>query len=272
MVELDGQVALVTGGTRGVGRGIAERFLAAGAEVVVCGRTEPTDAEGAAAPAAPGSAALPRVDGRPASFVPADVRDPEEFEAALDAVLERHGRLDVLVVNAGGTPPSDPFTVSPRFHAAIVGLNLVAPLQNALAAERRMRAQDGGGSIVFISSAAARLPDPVAPAYAAAKAGLASLTTSLAQAFAPAVRVNCVTVGLVATEQADLFYPADVAAGIPMGRLVTPEDVGNACLLLSDRTLAAFITGADLACHGGRPIPWLGDVVHPPDPAHPGGG
>jgi NAD(P)-dependent dehydrogenase (short-subunit alcohol dehydrogenase family) len=81
---------------------------------------------------------------------------------------------------------------------------------------------------------------------------------------APAVRVNCVTVGLVATEQQDLFYSDDVAARIPMGRLATPADVGNACLLLSDRTLAAFITGADLAVHGGRPIPWLG--------AHPGGG
>jgi NAD(P)-dependent dehydrogenase (short-subunit alcohol dehydrogenase family) len=252
MIDLAGQVALVTGGTRGVGRGIAERYLAAGAEVVVCGRTAPADV-----------AELPAADGRTASFTPADVRDPDAFEAALDAVLERHGRLDVLVVNAGGTPPADPLTVSPRFHTAIVGLNLVAPLQNAIAAERRMRTQEGGGSIVFISSAAAHVPDPAAPAYAAAKAGLASLTTSLAQAFAPAVRVNCVTVGLVETENAHLFYPAGVAAGIPMGRLVKPADVGNACLLLSDRTLAAFITGADLACHGGRPIPWLG--AHPAD-------
>jgi NAD(P)-dependent dehydrogenase (short-subunit alcohol dehydrogenase family) len=247
MVDLAGQVALVTGGTRGVGRGIAERYLAAGAEVVVCGRTEP--------------AALPVADERSATFTPADVRDPDSFEAALDATLARHGRLDVLVVNAGGTPPADPLTVSPRFHTAIVGLNLVAPLQNAIAAERRMRAQEGGGSIVFISSAAATLPDPAAPSYAAAKAGLASLTTSLAQAFAPAVRVNCVTVGLVETENAHLFYPPDVADGIPMGRLVKPADVGNACLLLSDRELAGFITGADLACHGGRPIPWIG--VHP---------
>jgi NAD(P)-dependent dehydrogenase (short-subunit alcohol dehydrogenase family) len=248
MIELDGQVVVVTGGTRGIGRGIAGRYLDAGAEVVVCGRTEPDPAD---LPVGAGPGA------RRASFVRADVRVPEELEAVLDATGERHGRIDVFVSNAGGTPPADLFTVSPRFHSAVVGLNLVAPLQGAVAVERRMRAQAGGGSIVFISSVAGRIPDPAAPAYAAAKAGLASLTVSLAQAFAPAVRVNCVTVGLVATEQSDLFYPDDVADGIPMGRLATPEDVGNACLLLSDRTLAAFITGADLACHGGRPTPWL---------------
>ena len=246
MIDLDGQVAVVTGGTRGIGRGIAERYLAAGAEVVVCGRTEPPPDE------------LPTEGGRAASFVRGDVRVPEEFEAVLDAALDRHGRLDVLVVNAGGTPPADPLTASPRFHASILGLNLVAPLQNALAAGRRLAAQPDGGSIVFVSSVAGHLPDPAAPAYAAAKAGLTSVTTSLAQLLAPAVRVNCVTVGLVATEQQELFYPDDVAAGIPMGRLATPADVGHACLLLSDRTLAAFITGADLAVHGGRPIPWLG--------------
>jgi NAD(P)-dependent dehydrogenase (short-subunit alcohol dehydrogenase family) len=247
MIDLGGQVVIVTGGTRGVGRGIAHRYLDAGAEVVVCGRTEPD-----------GPAGVPSRAGRSATFVRADVRVPEEFDALVDTTVGRFGRLDVLVNNAGGTPPADPLTASPRFHAAVIGLNLVAPLQCAIAAYHRMREQDGGGSILFISSVAGWVPDPIAPSYAAAKAGLPTLTMALAQAFAPSVRVNCIAVGIVATEQQDLFYPPDAAAGIPMGRMATPEDVGDACLLLSDRELAGYITGAELGCHGGRPMPWLG--------------
>jgi NAD(P)-dependent dehydrogenase (short-subunit alcohol dehydrogenase family) len=122
-----------------------------------------------------------------------------------------------------------------------------------------MQEQPHGGSIVFISSVASRFPQLEGVSYAAAKAGLDSLSVGLAKALAPRVRVNTVTVGLVATPDSAQFYTddadANVAATIPMGRMGTPEDVAGACLLLCDER-AAYITGANLACHGGRQTPW----------------
>ena len=117
-----------------------------------------------------------------------------------------------------------------------------------------------GGSIVFISSVAAIYPEVEAISYAAAKAGVDALSVGLAKAFAPEVRVNTVTVGLVATPKAAVFYSEDaealVADQIPMGRMATPADVGGACLLLCDGR-AGYITGANLACHGGRQNPYV---------------
>ena len=123
--------------------------------------------------------------------------------------------------------------------------------------------QEQGGSIVFISSVASQFPDVTAISYAAAKAGLDTISVGLAKAFAPRVRVNTVTVGLVATPDSDVFYTGDAAANvadkIPMGRMAEPEDVGAACLLLCDES-AAYVTGANLACHGGRQNPWTPQI------------
>src|SRR6185503_16794535 len=116
-LDLTGRVAIVTGGARGIGRGIAERFLAAGADVVICARHEPDDP--------------PAAVGRTASFVAADVRQADDVDRLVSTTVERHGRLDVLVNNAGGSPPADAATASPRFSAAIIDLNLIAPLNVA---------------------------------------------------------------------------------------------------------------------------------------------
>jgi NAD(P)-dependent dehydrogenase (short-subunit alcohol dehydrogenase family) len=244
-IDMTGKVVIVTGGSRGVGRGITTCYLRAGAEVVICGRNEP---EGSVS-----------VDGREAHFVRANVRKPEELENLFERALEIGGRLDVLVNNAGGTPPGDALTASPGFHSAIVDLNLVAPLNASAAAFRIMEKQPEGGTILFISSVVAFDPGPSTPAYCAAKAGLNALSLSLAKRFAPRVRVNTVTAGLIVTEQSELFYGEDegsaMAQAIPMQRMGTPEDIGHACLLLSDPALASWITGANLECHGGLQVP-----------------
>ncbi len=244
-IDFGGRVALVTGGTRGIGRGIAERFLAAGAAVVVCGRREPE--------------APPEAEGRRALFVAADVRDPEQIERAVGFAVERLGRLDVLVNNAGGSPPADAATASPRFSEAIVALNLTACLHFAQRANAVMQRQAEGGSIVQIASVSGIRPSPGTAAYGAAKAGLLSLTQSLAVEWAPKVRVNAVTAGLIRTEQAHLHYGdeeaiARVAATVPLGRLGEPRDVGDACLFLAS-PLASYVSGASLLVHGGGERP-----------------
>ena len=251
-LDFTGRVALVTGGGKGIGRGIAEAFLAAGADVVVCGRT-PVD-EDALPTAADATGVVRR-----AWFVPADLRDADQASAVVAAAVERFGRLDVLVNNAGGSPSADAATVSPRFSASIVQLNLLAPLYCAQAANAVMQGQAFGGSIVNISSVSGLRPSPGTAAYGAAKAGLISLTTSLAVEWAPRVRVNALSAGLVATESADDHYGgadgmARVAATVPLGRFGTPADMAGICLFLAS-PLAAYVTGANLVAHGGGEWP-----------------
>jgi NAD(P)-dependent dehydrogenase (short-subunit alcohol dehydrogenase family) len=245
--DLAGRVVIVTGGARGVGRGITERFLEAGADVVICGRTTPDE--------------LPAHDGHEASFVAADVRVPDEIERVVNATLERHGRLDVLVNNAGGSPPSPAAEASPRFTEKIVALNLLAPLEFARQANAVMQDQDEGGSIINIGSVSGVRPSPGTVAYGAAKAGLHNATQTLAVEWAPKVRVNTVIGGLLATEQSHLYYGDQagverVAATVPVGRLGTPRDVADACLFLASPA-ASYISGAHLVIHGGgetRPL------------------
>jgi NAD(P)-dependent dehydrogenase (short-subunit alcohol dehydrogenase family) len=244
-LDFRGRVALITGGARGIGRGIAERFLEAGAGVAICGRN---------APQTP-----PSLGGRSAAFFPCDVRDAEQVARMTDAVVQRFGRLDVLVANAGGAPAADAATASPRFHERIIQLNLVAPLHCAQRANAVMQQQPEGGVIEFIASVSAIRPSPGTAAYGAAKAGLLSLAASLAVEWAPRVRVVAVTAGLIRTEQARLHYgdEAGVAAvgrTIPLGRMGDPEDIADACLFLAS-PLARYVSGASLLAHGGGEAP-----------------
>lgn len=245
-LDLEGRVVLVTGGTRGLGRAIATRFLDAGSDVAVCSRTEP-------------DSPLTARDGRRAWFTPVDVRDPVQVDAWVRDVAERHERIDVLVNNAGGAPPADTATASARFSEAIVRLNLLAPLFCSQAVNPVMQAQDGGGCIVNIASVSGMRPSPGAAAYGAAKAGLLGLTQTLAVELAPKVRVNAVTVGLVESDEAAAHYggpdaASAVRATVPLGRLATGDDVAGPCLFLAS-ALAAHVSGANLVVHGGGEPP-----------------
>jgi NAD(P)-dependent dehydrogenase (short-subunit alcohol dehydrogenase family) len=244
-LDFSGKVALVTGGARGVGRGIAERFLTAGAEVAICGRNEPET--------------LPESGGRRAIFEPCDVRDAEQVDRMVGAVRERLGRLDVLVNNAGGSPAKDAAEASPRFHEAIIRLNLIAALHCAQRANAVMQDQPEGGAIVNVASVSGVRPSPGTAAYGAAKAGVLSLTRTLAVEWAPRVRVNAVTAGMIETELAHLHYGdaeglAAVAATVPLGRMGKPIDVGNVCLFLAS-PLASYVSGANVLMHGGGENP-----------------
>lgn len=232
---------LVTGGARGVGLGIVRGFLDAGFDVVTCGRHEPT------------------ADLGKAEFVRADVRDLSQVDDLVSAVTSRYGTLDVLVNNAGGAPPADAATASPRLHAKIIELNLLAPLHVSQRANTVMRQQETGGVIVMIGSVSGTRPSPGTAAYGAAKAGLANLATSLAVEWAPKVRVNTVVVGPVDTEQSHLHYGdadgvAAVGATIPLGRMAVPADVAQACLWLASPG-AAYVSGSTITVHGGGERP-----------------
>jgi NAD(P)-dependent dehydrogenase (short-subunit alcohol dehydrogenase family) len=244
---LDGLRVVVTGGTRGIGAGIARGFLRAGAQVLVCARNEPADD------------ARPTADGRTAAFTRADVRDPEQARQLIATAADQFGGVDVVISNAGGAPPAPAATASPRLHARVIELNLIAPLHVAQAANVVMQHQPGGGSIIMIGSVSGIRPSPGTAAYGAAKAGLHHLVTSLAIEWAPRVRLNTVVPGFVATESAASHYGdadgvAAVAATVPLGRLATPDDVAEACLFLASPR-AAYVSGASLTVHGGGEPP-----------------
>jgi len=254
--ELDytGRVVLVTGGTKGIGRTIVERFLSWGAEVMTCGRSEPDE--------------LPSASGRTAGFVAADVRDPEQAAALVDATVERYGALDTVINNAGGAPPADAATASPRFSESIIRLNLLAPLHVAQRANHHMQSAPDDGTprvIVNIASVSGVRPSPGTAAYGAAKAGLLSLTQSLAVEWAPKVRVVAVVAGLILTEQAHLHYGdeesiARVAATVPAGRFGTPDDLAEACRWLAS-PLASYVSGTAVWLHGGGERPAFLDAA-----------
>jgi NAD(P)-dependent dehydrogenase (short-subunit alcohol dehydrogenase family) len=249
VIDFAGRAVLVTGGTRGVGAGIARAFLEAGAQVMVCGRTGPAE-----------DVPLPGADGRSAVFSQADVRDPAQAQRLIGAVTDLFGRLDVVVNNAGGSPHADAAAASPRFHAKIIELNLIAPLHVAQSANQVMQDQPEGGSIIMIGSVSGVRPSPGTAAYGAAKAGLHHLATSLAAEWAPRVRVNTVVAGPVATPAGaaahfgDAEAVAEIGQGIPLGRMAVPGDVADACLFLAS-PLAAYISGAALLVHGGGEWP-----------------
>ncbi|MFE5289452.1 SDR family oxidoreductase [Nocardia sp. NPDC056611] len=244
-VNLSGSVVLVTGGVRGVGAGISRVFLDAGATVVACARR-------------PGDTPV-ESNGRTIDFLPCDVRDVDSVRGLVETIVEKYGRLDTVVNNAGGAPFALAADASANFHSKIVQLNLLAPLLVSQIANEVMQKQDTGGSIVMISSVSGHRPSPGTAAYGAAKAGVDSLVSSLAVEWAPKVRMNSVICGLVNTESSHLHYGdedgiASVSATVPMGRMATPEDIGRTAAFLAS-PLAAYVTGSALLVHGGGEKP-----------------
>ncbi|MFJ8994626.1 SDR family oxidoreductase [Streptomyces sp. NPDC102279] len=239
--DLEGRTVVVTGGTRGVGAGIARAFARAGAHVVVCARRPP------------------EVRLEKADFVPVDLRDP----AAVRDFFASLPRLDVLVNNAGGAPYRPLAAADAERHARVIELNLTAPLTASLAAYEHLRR--ARGSIVMIGSVSGSRPSPGSAAYGAAKAGLENLARSMAVEWAPEIRVNTLVVGMVRTELAHLHYGGEdgveaVARTVPLGRLARPSDVGGAAVFLASDA-AAYISGASILVHGGGERPAFLDAA-----------
>lgn len=244
-LDMTGRTVIVTGGTKGLGRVISRRFLEQGADVVICARREPeTPVE---------------AGGRTATFVACDVRDPDQIAAVVTAAVDLTGRVDVLVNNAGGAPPADSATVSPRFNDKIVALNLMAPLNFAQAVHDQMQAQDEGGVIINIASVSGTRANPAGVAYGAAKAGLINATATLAVEWGPKIRVIAPVVGLIVTEEAHLFYGDDagiaaVGETLALGRMGVPEEVADVVLFCAS-PLARWVSGCTIPVHGGGDKP-----------------
>lgn len=251
-IDMSGRVVLVTGGTKGIGAGVARTFVEAGATVVTCARSEVSPAPGT-------------------SHVVCDVRDPEAVAAMVDGVAAEHGRLDVVVNNAGGAPYALLADGSPRFHDKVMDLNFTAVLLVAQAANKVMQSQEQGGAIVNISSISALRPSPGTAVYGAAKAAVDQLTVSAGMEWAPKVRINSVNVGLCRTSDTAGHYGGDetVAAierTIPMGRMAEPAEIAGVVLFLSS-DLASYVTGASIQCHGGGEEPVFQHVLANHTPA-----
>jgi NAD(P)-dependent dehydrogenase (short-subunit alcohol dehydrogenase family) len=244
-IRLDGKVALVTGGSRGLGRAMAAAFAAAGAQVMISSRKADDLAEAAAA-----------IPGEVAWFA-ANAGDDEAAVACVDATVERFGRLDILVNNAATNPYRGPIIGLDKPRAdKTFDVNQWGPLAWSQAAWRASMEQHGG-SILNISSGGAFGPVPMVGWYGTTKAALVHLTKQLANELAPKVRVNCIAPGFVKTDMNRATWERtgdeELAERSPLRRLGTAEDIAHAALfLVSDQ--ASWITGQTLQVDGGGSV------------------
>ncbi|WP_433666194.1 SDR family NAD(P)-dependent oxidoreductase [Nocardia sp. CA-136227] len=242
---LSGKVSVVTGGSRGLGREMVRAFAAAGSDVVIASRKLDACEELARE--------VRDATGQRVLAVACNVGDWGQCETLADAAHEEFGRVDVLVNNAGMSllyPSLD--QVSEAMFDKVIATNLKGPFRLSALIGARMAAA-GGGSIVNISSIEAAHPEPLAVPYAAAKAGLETLTGGFAHTYGPAVRVNTIRCGPFDTDIAKA-WPAEMrtelARHTALGRLGVPADmVGAALFFASDAS--AYCTGATLALDGG---------------------
>jgi len=244
--DLSGRVAVVTGGSRGLGEAIVRAFAAHGADVVIASRK----GEACAVLAAE----IRGQTGRRALGVACHVGRWADCDALADAAYAEFGRVDVLVNNAGMSPlyPSID-EVSEELFDKVVSVNLKGPFRLAAVIGTRMMNGDGG-SIINVSSIAAVQPSPGELPYAAAKAGLNNLTVGLARALAPKVRVNCIMPGPFLTDISKAWdleaFARTAERYIPLGRGGQPEEVVGAALYLASDA-SSYTTGAVIKIDGG---------------------
>ncbi|MEY2436014.1 MAG: hypothetical protein QOF97_850 [Acidimicrobiaceae bacterium] len=243
MFDLTGKVAVVTGGSRGIGRAIVQGLAEAGADVVIASRK--LDACETAASEVSAST------GRAALAVACHVGKWDECDHLIDATIERFGRLDVLVSNAGMSPLYDSLAgISEELYDKTLAVNLKGPFRLGALAATYMAEHDGGsiinvGTIGSIIASANELP------YACAKAGLNALTVGLAEAFAPKVRVNAILPGPFRTDIAKAWAPEMLEAKfVPLGRLGEPDEITGLALYFASGA-SSYTTGAIVRVDGG---------------------
>lgn len=245
-VDLTGKVALITGGSRGMGLAMADAYAACGAAVVIASRK--------ADPCVEAAAALTKRYGVDCLGVGCHVGDWDQCDALVAQVIERYGRLDILVNNAGMSPLYDDLaSVSEALFDKVIAVNARGPFRLSSLAGTHMAA-NGGGSIINVSSIAAVQPTPNELPYAMAKSGLNSMTIAMARAFGPTVRVNCIMPGPFLTDIAKAWdmeaFNARARDTIPLQRGGEPDEVVGAALYLAG-DLSSYTTGAVIKIDGG---------------------
>lgn len=246
-IDLRGKTALVTGGTRGIGRGISLALGAAGARTIVSGRDRQSAEEVATAIVGAGGAA---------EILIADLMDDDAVGALVGDATSRFGKLDVLVNNAGIDADAPAIDYELETWRRVLRFNLEVPFRLAQQAAQHFVADRRPGAIVNIASVLGQVGTADACSYVAAKHGLVGLTKSLAIEWASrGVRVNAIAPGLIQTDMTSYLWNSDVADAyvkgrIPLGRIGQPRDIGGAVVFLASDA-ADFIHGETLAIDGG---------------------
>jgi 2-deoxy-D-gluconate 3-dehydrogenase len=244
-LSLNGKAAFITGGTKGIGKGIALAMAAAGADVVISGRDQAS---------AQRVLAEVRALGTRAAFVPGDLHDDEVVGALVDTAIAEFGHLDILVNNAAIGPEKPALDITLDDWRELLKLDLEVPFRLAQSAARHFIPR-GGGVIINISSIRGQGAAPDEAHYIAAKHGLNGLTKALAREWAGlGVRVNAIAPGLIFTEMTEHWQGdvlAQLVARYPVGRGGYPRDIGGVAVFLASEA-GGFVHGQILAVDGGR--------------------
>ena len=245
IIDLSGKVALITGGSRGLGREIALAYAEAGADVIIASRKQDACDTVAAEITAMGRKALP---------IAANVGHWDGCDALIEAAYDQFPHIDILVNNAGKSPLYDTLTgIDERLYDTVLNLNLKGPFRLSAVIGERMAAGDGG-SIINISSLAAIRPQKHVVTYAAAKAGLNAMTEAMADALGPKVRVNCIMPGPFLTDVSKAWdmekFATRAAENIALRRGGDPEEIVGAALYLAS-DLSSYTTAAIIRIDGG---------------------
>ena len=252
-INFKNKTVVITGGSKGIGLDITKTFLKHQANVIVLARNKPKRKI--------------QSKGNAGYFIECDIRNTDSIDSAIKDIASKYKSIDVLINNAGGAPMADSLTASPKFHEAIIDLNLTAPLNLSQKIAKKMIKQKTVSNIINISSVTATRPTPGSAAYGAAKGALVNLTKTLAVEWAPKIKVNSIIVGYIETENSILHYGSKseikkVAKTIPLQRMGQPQDVANACIFFAS-DLAEWVTGSALEVHGGGESPAYLDVAKP---------